>query len=218
MPGLFSAAVKRLNDAVEYHAEYLANTESGHRDKYGRKTERWYDREEEAARRRRHRHRRHRDEGEEEVKEVGDGAAEDGLHGQEAEAGGEGEGEAVAPREENSVGGGGHRHHHQRHHHSSRGGEHDHRHRRHHDSSSDAGVEILDHGDGPLGRELPPEEEEESRRPRQRERWVDKKTGREVSPPQKVEMRPWLRKLLKRDGLKGRGRGKDTLQAGLEGD
>lgn len=47
MPGIFTKVVKRMNDAVDYHAEYVADVEAGRRDKMGRKTEAWHERERE---------------------------------------------------------------------------------------------------------------------------------------------------------------------------
>jgi len=242
--------VKRMNDAVDYHAEYVADVEAGRRDKMGRKTEAWHEREreeEERRRRRRHKHRRHRGDGEERG-ERGGAEMSGGLGGGEGVPEGARGGEAVAPGGENPFAdpnpggeerdghrrhrsGHGHGHHHGRHGSRDRGGEsrghghherhgsrdrggegHGHRRRpRDNNNNNDDGVEILEPGNGPLGRALPLEPPGQGPRnqgpqrtqgpprtqgpQRQRTKWVDKRTGRSVSPP-KVEMRPWLKKLL----------------------
>lgn len=223
MPGLFTTLVHRLNDAVEYHAEYAADVQSGHRNKNGFKTDLWHQREREAeerSRRRRHRHRRHHGEG----KEGETGEESVMMSGALVEGGAkEAEGEAAAAPEgvvdpfadpgaekEDSQG---------KQEHRRRGGE-GHGHRRRHRDTNDAGIEILEPSSGPLGRELPPGPPGQGPPiqgpgpqgpPRQRSKWEHKRTGRSMSP-QKVEMRPWLRKLLKKGPTAQKG-GKGMPQA-----
>ena len=208
MPGLFAKAVKRLNDAVDYHAEILADQHAGRRGHLGAKKEAWYEHDEE-LRRRRHRHRHRHEEKREKAKDDGK-RGERGGQGKEATAAGEGQAMAPEGKGENPSGAssekGGHRHRR----HGSRGHGHR-RHRspsgdrsggrggegrtRHHHGNDNVGVEILERDKQPLGRELPPQEQ--NRRPgRRSEKWqyVDKK-GRSVSPP-KIELRPWVKKLF----------------------
>ena len=231
MPGLFTKAVKRLNDAVDYHAEILADQHAGRRGHLGAKKEAWYEHDEELPRRR-HRHRHHHDEKREKAKKDGEGGERGGPE-EAASAGGEGQ--AAAPEGETpskaSSERSGHRHrrhgsrgHGHRRHRSRSGGRSGGRggegHTRHHHGNDDTGVEILERDKQPLGRELPPQEQ--NRRPgRRSEKWqyVDKQ-GRSVSPP-KIELRPWVKKLFggkphpSQNGPKGAPRGNPGMMNGL---
>ena len=224
MPGLFTKVVHRLNDALEYHAEFMEDGRAGRRTGFGKKTEAWYE-EEERRRRNRHRRRRHHREGvSREGESVDNGGAdaadggERGVPGEEGSAEGERglaaeEGDAGAPAGQNHSPAPGERDdHRRRRHHSGNDDYHGHRrhrsrdrdgdhhrsrgHRRRH-NDDDAGIEILQPQDAPLGRELPPQAPDEGPRRqnlRNRGGWVDRQ-GRSVSPP-RVELRGWVKKLF----------------------
>ena len=196
MPGLLSKVRERVNEAREYHEDFMAEAEAGLRDKYGRKTQAWYE-EEARWRRRRERHLRHEQERREGKRPPR--GAERGDTGRGT--GGEGDGEEQVPKDENggsTIAGedadrDGRRRHRRRRsgERSGHGHRHHHRHRhRPRDRSNprdpnDAGIEIIDPGNGPLGRELRPDELAPANA-----------RGGSRLPPPKIEMRPWLKKLL----------------------